>query len=678
MCTIVDEASCLICCPQPAEPARLGICRAGLSDEEDERMTRTPRSITAVGAAGLTALTIAAAGLTPAQAASTHETVPTLVGPLVTETSAFAGDPTTPTFGSPTVVAAGQELPANRTRTLEAARAAAVRWVIPAPGAVTTVRPVSAPELCLTAGTASVTSYSPVTLETCAPGDAKQRFRTAANSGSNNPLGTGLQSTYNRGFLGLFNTDGVMRLQSQNVADRVPTIEDFVPSFSASVDSVDVLSRSAQLSGSGTPSATVLIDGRNPQRIDADGRWSARVTNLPLGTSTLALEQYEGTERTATTDLEVTVTAVPLTMETTIEPDERTEPATASGTAQPGAEVRLFGPTGAQLGASATADPDDGSWSIAIPAPGTGGVLRVTGAQFIDGARDTEHEVERDVDYGAAVSISTPEDGDAHRGGPVSMSGGGEPGSSVEVLEVSGDEERVVGRSDEGVLPSGRWFVETDDLDRAEHVLRVVQQSKGANTTVAEVTINPGATGRLTPARLSGPETVIPGVSNRFSGTGEPGASYRVLNASGTQIVPGTRTVDEDGNWSFDRVVTAGATKFEFVIEQTKDDQGPETSDLFSIDANDGLDPIVVDTRAVDPGEVNTFEGSGPVGATMRVLNASGTQIVPGTVTVSENGDWSFQRAVSRGATKFDFKLEVSVSGVQYTSSLYTVYANTR
>lgn len=642
-------------------------------------MTTHPRRSVPLAAAGLAMLTFttAAGFFSAAHAADVQESEQTLIGPLVTETSAFAGDPTTPTFSAPSAAGAGAEVPANRASTLAAAQAAAVRWSIPAPGAVTTVRPLSDPGLCLTAATTSVTSYSPVTLETCVDGEPKQRFRTAANTGSNNPIGTGLQSTYNRGFLGLFNTDRVMRLQSQNVADRIPNIGDFTPSFAARVDSVDIMSRSAQISGTGTPNATVLIDGRNPQTVGTDGRWTARVTNLPLGTSTLELEQYEGSERTGATELEVTVTAAPLTFETAFDRDELDTPVAASGTAHAGAEVRLFGADGAQLGKSVTAGPN-GAWETTIPAPDTGGVLRVTAAQFIDGVRDTASEQTRDVDYGQAVSIATPEDGDAHRGGSVAMSGDGEPDSSIEVVEVTADGEDVVGRSSEGVLPSGRWFVDTDDLDRAEHVLRVVQHSKGGNTTTAEVTINPGESGRLTTVRVTGPQTVTPGVLNRISGTGEPGASYRVLNASGTEIVPGTHEVDSDGGWSFERVVTRTASKFDFVIEQTKGDQGPELSEVFSIAANEGFAPIRLETRAVDPGEVNTFEGTGPAGASIRVLNASGTQIVPDTVTVSSEGNWTFDRVVSRGATKFDFKLAVSVSGSEYTTSLFTVYANTR
>jgi len=622
-------------------------------------------------------LTIAASvGVTAANATSPMDTERTQVGPLITETSAFAGDPSTPTFSAPGVAGAGSEIPANRQLTMAAARAAAVRWSIPVAGETTTVRPMSAPALCVTAGSASINSYSPVTLESCVDGDPKQQFRLAANTGSNNPIGTGLQSTYNRGFLGLFNTDSVMRLQGQNVADRLPNTGDFVPSFSARVDAVDAPTRSADLSGTGTPGATVLIDGRRPQIVDQQGRWTARVTELPFGTSTLQLEQYEGNDRTGQLELEVDLQVTALTFEARF-PTDRTAEVTASGTAQVGSEVKLFGHDGLQLGETVQTAAD-GSWSTTIPAPNAGGALMVTASQFIDNVRDTAHDVTRSVDYGAAVAISTPQDGAAHRSGPVAMAGTGEPGSAVEIVEVTADGERVVGRSPNGVLPNGRWDVETEDLDRAEHVLRAVQKSKGANTTVAEVTINPGESGRLTPVTVTGPSTVTPGVVNTITGTGEPGATFRVLNASGSQLVPGTGEVDADGRWSFQRAVSRGATKFEFVIEQTKGDQGPEPSQLFSIAANQGFAPVVVSTRSVDPGVTNTITGTGPAGATMQVLNASGNQIVPADVTVDQNGNWSFDRALSRGVTKFDFKFSVSVSGSEYTTSLYTIYANTR
>jgi hypothetical protein len=592
------------------------------------------------------------------------------IGPLVTETSSFQG---APRFSAPSAGSDGADVPANRAATLAAARAAAVRWYLPAPGATATVRPLSDPGLCLTAGSATVQNSSPVTLETCTTGDPAQQFTLAANTSSNNPLGTGLRSTYNDGYLGLYNTDSVMRLQSRTVADRIPTIDEFVDAFTATLDRIDVLTRTAHLSGVGTPGATVFAGGINPVTVGADGTWSMQVSGLALGPNEIELTQFDGDVQigaaTITADLRVDA----LTFQAVFGADRDTA-ATASGLAHPGAEVRLFAADGSPIGATVTADATTGAWSTPIPAPDAGGPLAITAAQFIDGIRDTAHEVTRSLDYGQAVTVTTPSDGAPHAGGALDMTGSGEPGSAVEVRDRStGD--TVVGSGT--VFATGRWTITTAPLDRAEHVLHVVQRSKGANTTEAEVTINPGETGRLAPITLAGPSTVTPGVDNVFTGTAEPGASYEVLNVSGTPLVPGSLTVDASGRWTFTRPVDWRATEFTFVIRQTKDGI-TETSELFRIAANSGFDPVTVTTQTVKPGESNTFTGTGPKGAEYQVLNASGAVIVPGTHTIDADGGWSFDRAVSTGQLKFDFKLRITVDGSTYTTKLFTVSANTR
>ena len=80
-------------------------------------------------------------------------------------------------------------------------------------------------------------------------------------------------------------------------------------------------------------------------------------------------------------------------------------------------------------------------------------------------------------------------------------------------------------------------------------------------------------------------KTVTAGVSNHIAGTATPGATFRVLNPSGTQIVPGTHRVTADGTWSFDRVVSKGATKLDIVIEQTVNGT-PKKSGTFSLAAS--------------------------------------------------------------------------------------------
>ncbi|ROP65152.1 hypothetical protein [Curtobacterium sp. ZW137] len=79
--------------------------------------------------------------------------------------------------------------------------------------------------------------------------------------------------------------------------------------------------------------------------------------------------------------------------------------------------------------------------------------------------------------------------------------------------------------------------------------------------------------------------TVSPGEQNTITGTGEPGATFRVLKANGKEIAPGAHVVGIDGTWSFDHVVAAGSKRFRFVIEQSKYGQ-TVPSELFTVPAD--------------------------------------------------------------------------------------------
>ncbi|GAA3340770.1 hypothetical protein GCM10017714_21950 [Curtobacterium pusillum] len=640
---------------------------------------REPPRLRSVSAAAAL-VTVAATALTSGPAAAGEgargDSEAQIVGPLVTETSSFQGAATFSAPAAPATGAEGAHVPANRALTLAAARATAVRWYLPAAGSVTPVRPATHPDLCLTAQSATAGPGSSVTLERCDAANSAQQFRQASNATSNNPIGTGLQSVHNDGFLGLYNNDDVMRLQAKSIADRVPTIGDFIPDFSARVDGVNALARMADVSGRGTPGATVVINGTQRVSIRATGEWEGQVSDLAFGPNTIALEQVEGGQQTGTATLTAELLAEPLTFTATFAA-ERDLPVTAAGRGHPGATVKLFDGDGHQIGTAATANQTTGAWSTNIPAPNAGGEYQVIAAQFLSGLRDGAHDVSSAVDYGSAVSVDAPQDGAVHTGGSLEMSGTGEPGAAVEVHEVTDAGDRLVGRSRDGVAPNGRWTLTTDDLDRAEHVLRVVQKSRGANTTTTTVTVNPGETGKLTPVQLSGPALVTPGLPNRFHGTAEPGATYEVLNVSNTPIVPGPLSVSDDGHWEFERVVSTGARNFQFKIRQSKDGQ-TETSPLFVIDANEGVTPVIVSTETVLPGMSNTFEGTGPAGATYEVLNASGNQIVPGTQTIGDDGTWSFDRDVSAGVLTFSFKLRITLDGSTYTTKLFELPASTR
>ncbi|NUU12245.1 hypothetical protein, partial [Curtobacterium pusillum] len=166
------------------------------------------------------------------------------------------------------------------------------------------------------------------------------------------------------------------------------------------------------------------------------------------------------------------------------------------------------------------------------------------------------------------------------------------------------------------------------------------------------------------------------GARNTFTGTATPGATFRVLNPSGTQIVAGEHRVEDDGTWTFDRVVSTGADRLAFVIEQRLGDR-TEVSKSFSLPASATRPtPVTVSTGSVVAGVSNTLEGTAEAGARFRVLNGSGTQIVPGEHTVAADGRWSFDRVVSKGASGLSFRLEVTgAGGFVSTSPVFTVPA---
>ncbi|WP_416394089.1 MULTISPECIES: hypothetical protein [unclassified Curtobacterium] len=434
---------------------------------------------------------------------------------------------------------------------------------------------------------------------------------------------------------------------------------------------------------------------------------------------------------------------------------DNSKPAEYSGTANPNTriEIRDLGNT---LVASTTSDAK-GNWAVEMPAPNIQGSLYTVRVNQIVNGTPTGN-VAIDLQYGTRVSITSPADRSEAPAGAIAVSGKGEPNSRVDLF----DNKSATPVATTTVSQTGDWSSDVD-LKQGENVLEASQLSKGARTTTATVTVNPGqsaltaaeittdeytpgqrttfagtATAGATvdildgngsvivggvrvaedgsfsfqhtpaanstefsfrvrqtlgdatrtdgpftidatvdafaPVTVSRPATVTAGVENVFSGTATPNATYRVLNASGSQIVPGTFTIDADGNWTFRRAVSTGASKFDFKLEQTLNGE-TRTSQLFSIRANAGY-TVTNTTRAVRPGVNNTFTGTGPSGASYRVLNMSGTQIVPGTFDIDGQGNWTFDRVVSLGAPNFKFKLEVTTAdGATFTSPLYTVNA---
>jgi hypothetical protein len=496
------------------------------------------------------------------------------------------------------------------------------------------------------------------------PADQQYRFMVGVTAGDEAPESP---SSMDFDFSGTSSTNDFRAQGSTST-----TVGTSVVALTAEVSSVDDDARSAVVSGTATPGADISIGDETAKADATTGAWSITVGDLEVGDNALVVIQKindrEIDRKTVTATVEGRTELAPIRLSgpASVTPGRSN---TFTGTAEPGATYRVLNVSGTQIVPGTFEVGADGRWSFDRVVSNGASNFRFVIEQTKNGQVAKSELFTINASALAPVTVTTPA---AVRPGLTNtFTGTAEPGATFRVLNVSGTQ--IVPGTFE-VDAQGNWSFNRVVSNGASNFRFVIEQTKNGQTEKSELfTINAAA---LAPVTVTTPERVTPGRSNTFTGTGEPGATFRVLNISGTQIVPGTHEVDARGNWTFDRVVSNGASNFRFVIEQTKNGQ-VEKSELFTINAAD-FAPVTVANRSVTPGVVNTFTGTGEPGASYRVLNITGTQIVPGTFEVDAQGNWTFDRAVSRGATEFRFALEQTKNGKTELSELFTLPADTK
>jgi len=327
------------------------------------------------------------------------------------------------------------------------------------------------------------------------------------------------------------------------------------PAFTADVTSVDLHGRSAVLTGTAEPDAYVVINGDDQVQAGESGEWQYTVSGLRLGANTVHLEQFEGTTKTDELDLDVPLEVRDVTATATFDADV-SKPVTVSGTAQPGAEIQVKNTDGTVVATATAATDDSGVWDTTVPAPNAGGVYTVHVNQVIDGEKNGDAKV--DIDYGAAVTVTSPVENAAHDGGQLTMTGTGKPGSQITVREQGKD--TVIGSTT--VLVNHNWSLKTSNLDDRRHVLETTQRSSGNNITRDVRTLNPDADATA-PLVITAPEY---GVETQldasgeleFRGTGEPEARVTVRAGNGRTIID--TIVDANGTWAQSGIVAVGTS----------------------------------------------------------------------------------------------------------------------
>ena len=176
---------------------------------------------------------------------------------------------------------------------------------------------------------------------------------------------------------------------------------------------------------------------------------------------------------------------------------------------------------------------------------------------------------------------------------------------------------------------------------------------------------------------LADENTYTPG-ARAFAGTAEAGATITATDQRGRKLftAPVTGTRSGVGAWKASADLTSAAG-YELTFTQKTADGRTSVMRNIAFDAEaQTVEPVTVTTKTVTAGVSNHITGTATPGATFRVLNPSGTQIVPGTHTVATDGSWSFDRVVSKGAAKLDIVIEQTVNGTAKKSGTFSLAAS--
>ncbi|BDZ48200.1 hypothetical protein GCM10025867_04410 [Frondihabitans sucicola] len=141
----------------------------------------------------------------------------------------------------------------------------------------------------------------------------------------------------------------------------------------ASVDSVDVVNRTAQISGTGKPNSSVVIGDDRDTPVGSDGKWSAKLENLNFGVNTIHLENWlpGSTKADSELDLKVELKVTDLSAVASAT-NNNADNVTISGAGQAGADVTIKDESGKPV-ATTTINASTGRYSATVAAPNAGG-----------------------------------------------------------------------------------------------------------------------------------------------------------------------------------------------------------------------------------------------------------------------------------------------------------------
>lgn len=388
-------------------------------------------------------------------------------------------------------------------------------------------------------------------------------------------------------------------------ADQTPPLE---------ADNLAVSHDGLRLSGTGEPGAQVSVTA-------ADGTLLGTTTVAPDGQFTVTLSAAQTNGQT----LSVTLSdGVNIPTSTTVQASDISAPeapsrlilsadgATLSGSAEAGAQVSVTGPRGEPLG-SVTAG-NDGSFQVTLGAAQTNGeVLRVVAVDSAGNVSLPGSVTALDVTPPARVDdLRISADG-------LMLSGTGEVGATVRV-GIDGIAVAVG-----TVLADGTFQLMLDRAATAADTLAVFQTDAAGNDSPLSLLSGPTGSEPTTPTNL-----VLGSDGFELTGTAMVGNRIEVRNSQGSVL--GTGVVTPDGD--FHIILSTPQVNGQTLLVSALNTDGVVSIPARLI-AGDTTAPAQVTDLHID-GAGTLLSGKGEPGATVKVLDASGTQV--GQSQIGVNG----------------------------------------
>lgn len=337
---------------------------------------------------------------------------------------------------------------------------------------------------------------------------------------------------------------------------------------------------------------------------DANGDWTIDLQALPNGAHTVEVSISDGAGNVGSDTVSFTID--PASALAIVTPSDGSSVSTTdpviSGTAPVGTEVTLVIDAGTADETTVTVTADaNGDWSYTA----TG---LAEGDHTVDASAGSESDSATfTVDTTPpALTLDTPEDGSAVNTTTPTISGTGEPGTTVTLTLPDGSSVTV------DVDENGDWsYTLETELTEGSYMVSVVATDDAGNTTEEEASFDVDLTAPTVTIDSPADGDTVEGTVT-VSGTAEPGATIEVFIDG---VLVGTTTADENGDWSLDLDgLDEGDATIEVVATDAAGNVGNATIDVTvgmttggNVDTDDdGLTDAEEEMLGTDPNNPDT------------------------------------------------------------------------